>query len=265
MERQISRGSARLKIKMIALSLVASAAIGLGVFERGRVERFIEQGRARVSQMMRLETLVWEEVGASNLSNRVSKEMLLSVSQLKLGQEMLPIDLDALEKRLLSVPWIESLQIQKKLPSTILVRYTVHQARAFGLRKGKLWLVSSGGKWIAPFSPDLSLDLPLLAREDSTELELSWLEALENGLGSLLVQVHEVSFSRDRSRSSALVELQYTSQSVKLMILGAGRPAPDSLDRLKRVVQYLIKNNILVATVDLRMGKKVVVNVGGSP
>ncbi len=258
----------RPNIKVLSLSLATIALFGLAFGERSRMQGFIAEGSSRISRLMLLDQVVWEEVGASNLSSRISKEQLTAASGLKNGQEMLQINLAEVESRLMALPWIESVQIQKKLPSTISIRYTVHYAHALGLRKGKLWLISSFGHWIAPlnnFAHGEALDLPVLANEDSIPMELLWLEALETELSTHLLQIHEIGFQTSSSKLTALLELQYQSQSLKTSLTASGKPMQEPLTRLKQVVQYLIKNNILVSNVDLRLGKKVVVNVGKRP
>jgi cell division protein FtsQ len=230
-----------------------------------RVATLIETARHRISSMMLLEQVVWEEVGSTNLSAQVTKDLMWEASGLRLGQEMLGIDLNDLEKRLLSIPWVESAQIQKKLPSTLLVRYTVHHARAIGLRQGRPWKISSTGLWVAPVASGPAMDLPVLTGADTLGMELRWLDALERELNGPLLQIHEVNFSASSGKLTAIAELQFSSQSAKVRVLASGAPAQDTLNRLNRVVQYLIKNNILVSTIDLRPGKKVVVNVGKRP
>lgn len=273
MEKRLRQSTRQLNIKIFVVSIAALAATSATIFESRRVHNLIEGWRTqfsnRISQMMRLEQVNWEEVGTSNLSSRVSKGLLWKTSNLVMGQEMLKISLSDLESKLASIPWIESVQIQRKLPSTIDVRYTVHQAYALGIKKGKLWSISSAGKWIAPLGNDSSLDLPLLTNEETLTYELSWLEGLENALGNLIFQIHELRFvhqkTEERVRGTVLVDLQYPSRNIKVSIVAMGLPEQGALSRLKRVVQYLIKNNILVSTIDLRPGKKVVVNVGKRP
>lgn len=261
------------KLRVYALSLAGAAALALTLTQGHRVTSVVETASdrltknisSRISSVLKLDQVVWEEVGSTNLSHKVTQELLWSMSDLKIGQEMLKIDLKALESRLLGVPWIESVQLQKKLPSTLHVKYTVHHARALGLKKSKLWSVSSHGSWIAPVGAESAVDLPLLVGESTVDQELLWLDTLEKELGALLHQVHEVNFAPETSKLTALIELRFTSQPLKISLVANGMPTPESINRLRRVVQYLIKNNILISTIDLRPGKKVVVNVGRSP
>lgn len=272
MERRIRRHSRHLHIKVFAVSLVSVAAVGLALLKGPSVfEKLRHQVHSKISAHMKLEEIIWEEVGSTNLSNKITKEDLWKISDLKNGQEMLPIKLSDLEKKLLSLPLIESVQIQKKLPSTLFIKYTAHHARALGVRNNKPWLISSSGKWIAPIRHDLDYptDLPIMLNEDELASELMWLDGLEKELAGVLVHVHEVNSlfraSSIHDRTSAIIELSYPSQRVKVQLIGPSKPQPESYIRLKRVVQYLIKNNILVSVIDLRPGKKVVVNVGKRP
>jgi hypothetical protein len=270
MERQILSRRRQQRRRIIALSLVSLATLILFFWDRPGAPMNFSLGlsnriSSRISSLLRLEQVSWEESGSTNLSERVTPALLWQVSGLKLGQEMFSISMEDLERRLSTIPMIESLQIQKKLPSTLVVRYSVHHARVLSLRKNRLWLISSTGKWIAPLETGTSsIDLPVITGNEDTSAGLTWLDALERELQSVVLSIHEINVSGDseRSKVSALLELRYPSQTLKLTLIAQGKPDPDSFVRLKRVVQYLIKNNILVSTIDLRPGKKVVVNVG---
>jgi len=264
--------------KSIALSVVALCAVALSLREtRLAVETvgvklystLTQPVTSRVSSLMKLDRVLWEEAAVTNLSDRISKDALLKVSGLKVGQEMLRIDLATIEKRLLSVPWIESVQIRKRLPSTIIIRYSLHQARSIGLKKGKPWIISPSGEWIAPVAQlgtdANALDLPLLVNSENIALELQWLSAIESHLREYIPNVHELNYVERADRVEALIELKYASQSHKLQLIGMSQPTEESIARLREVVRYLIKNTILVSTIDLRSGKKVVVKVQKRP
>lgn len=240
----------------IALSLATIAALGLAL-PRARLSD-------RLSRTLKLDQVIWDETGSTNLSARVSKELLWSMSGLSYGQEILRIDLAELERRIGAVPWIESVQIQKRLPSTLSVHYTTHQARFLGIHKGKTWFISSKGTWITPIDDGAWLDLPVYSGDESgVAAALVWTESLEKELQPFLLQVHEINLVGNKMTS--LIEVKYASQALKVTVVGYSRPTLSDLSRLNRVVQYLIKNNILVSAIDLRPGKKVVVNVGKRP
>ncbi|MEW6058200.1 MAG: FtsQ-type POTRA domain-containing protein [Bdellovibrionota bacterium] len=273
MERQIRRAR-QLNKRNLVISVASLVLAGLAVWRgselASKMSQKLEEGgknlTSQISTRLRVQEVVWEETGTTNSSHRVSRNLLAAMSEIEAGQEMLSIDLSALEKKILRIPWIESIQIQKKLPSTLLVRYTTHHVRALGLRKNRLWSISSTGNWIAPLESQHAFDLPVLVNESTLSEQLEWLGALENALKPKILQVHEVGFDKGKqNKLTALVEMTYSSQRVKIAVVAEGLPNDESLGRLRRVVHYLIKNNILVSKIDLRPGKKVVVNVGKGP
>src|SRR4051812_36157974 len=117
MERRIRyrRKRVQINIKLLAGSFVTLVAVVLTIFEGPHLENAFTQTRTRISSkissMMRLENVEWQELGSTNLSRFVNKELLWNVSGLKLGQEILPIDLTEIEKRLVAIPWVESIQL----------------------------------------------------------------------------------------------------------------------------------------------------------
>lgn len=247
----------------IALSAVTLLAMG-GPFVLTKVRAVSSLVAAKISGAVHLERYECEQLGSSNLSALVNSERIRLASGVKVGDELLPLDLDHVEKKILSIPWIRTVQVKKQLPANLIVRYSLHQARAIVPRQSKPWIVSDTLEWIAPYkkmieaqTPTFSgVDLPVLVREETLVAELSWLEALEKQF-----TVHEVSVGND-GRVSAIVELKYTSHSTKVVVVGFGNPHLHQLERLRSVASYLVKNNIIVSSIDLRGGKKVVVNIG---
>lgn len=236
---------------------------------RGFVSRFIF---GRVLSRFTLHELEWREIGAGNLSPCVSEELLWKTSGLRKGQPLFETPLAEIEKKLMTIAWLKSVRIQERLPSGLFIQYETHQAKAIGLRERKPWLLSAGGQWIAPALAH-ELDLPVLSGFESMEDAVAWLGAFEKVFSEEALQVHEITATHLRevgaTKIQALVELRYRHpigvQAAKALVIadgGAGPSRDPMLIRLKRVIQYLIKNNILVSTIDLRAGQKVVVNVG---
>lgn len=254
------------RFKIFAISSVLFCVLLLSITKGPQLAKsVVEKTSQQFSSIMRLDQVEWEEVGSTNLSRLVTRELLWKTSGLQVGDEMLPLKLDVLEEKLRTIPWLESIQFQKKLPSTLSVRYTVRHARAAGLKKGRLWSISSEGEWIAPLGK-FNLDLPLIVGTDSVDLALQWVDAIEREARDFTGLVHEINVAGLKSRRLAiLVDLKYQSRPVKVTLLAMGPPQEGDFTRLKQVVQYLIKNNILVSTIDLRPSKKVVVNVGKHP
>lgn len=254
------------RLKILVISSVLFCVLLFSITKAPQLAKsVVEKTSRQFSAIMRLEQVEWEEVGTTNLSRFVTRDLLWKTSGLQIGDEMLPLKLEALEEKLRTIPFIESVQFQKKLPSTLVVRYTAHHARAAGLKKGRLWSVSSDGDWIAPIGK-LNLDLPVIVGSNSVPLALEWINAIEREARDFTGVVHEINVAGLKSRRlTILIDLKYQSRAAKVTLLAMGPPQEGDFTRLKQVVQYLIKNNILVSTIDLRPGKKVVVNVGKHP
>ena len=198
--------------------------------------------------------------------------MLGKTSERRRGQPLFETPLAEIEKKLMTIPWLKSVRIQERLPSGLFIQYETHQAKAIGLREHKPWLLSAEGYWIAPASAS-ELDLPVLSGFESREDAVDWLGTFEKIFNEKVLQVHEVTATHLHEgpaiKIQALVEMRYRhpvgGQAAKVLVIadaGAGSSRDKMFIRLKRVIQYLIKNNILVSTIDLRAGQKVVVNVG---
>ena len=89
-------------------------------------------------------------------------EVLALVDGLR-GQNILAVDLDVWQRKLLSSPWVESATIRRVLPSTLEI--TVHERRPMGIgRLGTaMYLVDGRGVIIDEYGPAYAdIDLPII-------------------------------------------------------------------------------------------------------
>ena len=89
-------------------------------------------------------------------------EVLALVEGLR-GQNILAVDLDVWQRKLLSSPWVESATIRRVLPSTMEI--TVHERRPMGIgRLGTaMYLVDGRGVIIDEYGPAYAdIDLPII-------------------------------------------------------------------------------------------------------
>ncbi len=292
MKRFIMKVKIRRALVLVSVLLVVFTSLSL---QFGLID-FLGRGVARLSASMTLKEVILEEVGSSNLSDLVTKESLFEVSGLAYGQEVLRIDLKGVEQRLKTIPWLESVHIQKRLPGVVSVKYQVYNARVLCIKNRKPWIVSDGGLLLAPVDTllkpiasqqkkgfqelvsaiekpaaaatmqmnsnlDQKIDLPVLHQEATIADELRWLDALEKELSPFILQVHEITLDKTGA-IRALIELNYKNYSSKLVVTSFTQIPQGAMNRLRKVVGYLIENHIMAESVDLRPGKKVVVNIG---
>lgn len=274
MELKTSKAQRSATKRILIMGMVSTCLVVLAATQNSET---LQNVKAKILQQtlgkFTLERIEWRELNSTNLSPLVKEDGLWKASGLKKGQPLIGIDLGELEEKLLLIPWIESVSIQKHFSYGISVQYQTHAAKAIVSKNNKPWLLSSAGNWIAPLGLSnnaYAVDLPFLTGFENPSQALEWLELFENTLnaGNLKgrAQVHEI--SKTNQDVKAILEVRYSSQPMKLSIqlstaqdLNSGEKEKE-LSRLKKTVQYLIKNNILVSSIDLRAGQKVVVNVG---
>lgn len=94
---------------------------------------------------------------------RMSKGEVLALVEGLRGQNILAVDLDDWQKKLLSSPWVESATIRRVLPSS--VEINVHERRPLGIgRLGtELYLIDGKGVIVDEYGPAYAdIDLPII-------------------------------------------------------------------------------------------------------
>jgi cell division protein FtsQ len=96
-------------------------------------------------------------------NERLSNGEVLALLDGLRGRNILTVDLDEWQQRLLASPWVEEARVRRILPSRIDVQ--VHERRPIGLSRlaGALYLVDARGVVIDEYGPNYAdLDLPLI-------------------------------------------------------------------------------------------------------
>ena len=269
MEKKTNKSQAKYSSKIVILSVISSALIVISYLKGPElIERSTQAIYERFLSKITLEKIEWKESYETNLSGYVNEKLLFSKSGIKLHEPMVDQDVDLIEMNLKSIPWISRVQISTRLPNKLLIEYELYQARAMVIQNMKPWFVSSDGYLISEVKKDFHgdhrlLELPLLSNFINNKDAVEWLNVLETELMNSHIQIHEI--VNEFSQVSALIEMQYDNKNYKvtLIIPETGKNNPGKLfTRFNQVAEYLIKNNILVSTIDLRAGQKIVVNVG---
>lgn len=91
-----------------------------------------------------------------------SGEVLALVAGLR-GRNILTVDLDAWQQRLLASSWVEEAHVRRVLPSRVDIQVRERRAIGIGRLAGSLYLVDSAGVVIDEYGPHYSeLDLPIV-------------------------------------------------------------------------------------------------------
>jgi cell division septal protein FtsQ len=95
-------------------------------------------------------------------SRRWSQQELIDKAGLRLGDNLLALDLRAAEQRLLADPWVKSAQVALELPHTLRVELVEREALALASLDGGLFLVESNGEPFKSWQAGDPDDLPVL-------------------------------------------------------------------------------------------------------
>lgn len=94
-------------------------------------------------------------------ANRASDTELLKLTGLQPGQNLLQLDVAAIERAFGSHPWVKSAKVSRRFPDTLDVVLVEHEAKAI-VSLGELYLVNAEGQPFKRLAPQDGLDLPLI-------------------------------------------------------------------------------------------------------
>src|SRR5688572_8524955 len=95
-------------------------------------------------------------------SGRATEASVLEQAGIRLGDNLLALDIRAAEQRLLADPWNRSVRVARKLPSTLRVQLLEREALALASLDGNLFLVEASGEPFKAWQDGDVQDLPVL-------------------------------------------------------------------------------------------------------
>jgi cell division septal protein FtsQ len=95
---------------------------------------------------------------------RLTDEALRAASGIEPYSSIWDVDSDAVEKRLLAVPWVRSASVRRELPNRVVMQVREHRPAAIVATDGPpvLYYVAANGHIFAPVGPTDSHDFPYL-------------------------------------------------------------------------------------------------------
>lgn len=125
-------------------------------------------------------------------STRFSEPELCKLMALELGDNLFAVDLPGAERRLAEHPWIESVRLHRKLPSTLEIELVEYRAKALALLGDQLYLVTELGHPIVPFDLNERGDFPVVSGVTLEELTVDRQRALERiASGIALLELYQ--------------------------------------------------------------------------
>jgi cell division protein FtsQ len=203
--REPEPGIARVRARRLAraLRLVFGALFLLGLTT---AVAFGARHLATTSDRFALEHLVVSG------STRFSESELCKLLGIQPGDNLFAVDLARAEHRLAEHPWVASVKLRRKLPSTLELELVEYHAKAVALLGDQLYLVTEKGHPIVPFDLDEHGDYPIISGVTVDELSADRARALERvARGISILELYE--------RSS--LARNYEAQELNLAVDGS--------------------------------------------
>jgi cell division protein FtsQ len=228
----------------LILLLALLGVIGVGIF------RGIFLGDASA-----LQTVIVKGAGTET-EQRVRERL-----KPRLGVSLWKLDMDEIARQLETDGWIDSVDIRRQLPHTLVIDVSERRPVAvLSSGRGMFKFVDKSNAVIGEVKPELIADYPILSggnlieKPDLRQKALELLNELPPDGTVSRGDISEVRFAEERGFQLVL--------SKTGMVIDLGKEnIPLHLDRSRRVVQYLEQHRINATHIDSDYAKKVLVKV----
>jgi cell division protein FtsQ len=102
---------------------------------------------------------------------RLTQAEIVRQAGVRVGDNLLAVNLGLVRKRLLAHPWIAAARVAREIPGTLRIEVTEHQALAV-LDLGRKFLIDTSGRIFKECGPDDAQDLPLVTGVVYAEISL---------------------------------------------------------------------------------------------
>lgn len=144
----------------------AAAAMLYGVWQAGLPERVWAWGRQSLIAASAEASHVVADVLVEG-REKTSEQALWQAIGVRIGDPIFAIDLEDIRERVEALPWVAAALVERRLPDTLLVRLTEHQAMAIWQVAGKHMVISHSGSILAEQGAGQFPELPLVVGEDA--------------------------------------------------------------------------------------------------
>ena len=243
-------GRLDLSPRAVMISIFAGVLVLGGVLATGaradRIGASINQGVDGLAVAMGLKLdKVYIEGESAEASAAIQR-----AAQLRPGQAMTSIDLDAVRQRVEGVGWVKSAKVVRLLPNTLIVHVTEHDRLAIWQAGGRNMVIDSHGQVIRGADAGRYPNLPLVVGKGAEQAASEVLPLIAQRPRLLtrleaLVRVDERRWDL-RLKDGSLIQLPATDQEAALIQL-------DALDQRERLLE------LGFARIDLRTPDEVAV------
>lgn len=213
------------------------------------------------------------EMGASSDRAPVNTQSLVDLAAVPTGKvSLFDLDLDLIEERLLTEPWVRSVHLQKRFPQTLSIQVTFRQPKALLQEEGgQLAYVDGNGTVFGTLDLQASSDLPVISgilRENTQEISdaLSLLEAWEQNEGVKTAQIAALDYTvEDGYQIWVTYEISKQKDNMSRSRVRFGQKVDGEFEvqvnRVAQVFQYLSTRGLSAHQIRADVGKKIVVKI----
>jgi cell division protein FtsQ len=197
---------------------------------------------------------------------RVSREEILSLSDIQPGMSIFDLDLEMIGRKIEENPWIATASVQRVFPREVSIRATEREPRAV-VNLGYLYYADDSGEIFKLLDPEDRLDYPLITGLERTDV-LDNPEAARRQLQEAMVLLEELA-GRKRFNLDDVSELHidqtegfilYTYYGGVPVRMGSGN-FTGKLDRLESIYRDLEPRLSTLKHIDLNVADRVIVKL----
>lgn len=262
-KRDSSRARRHSRLWMIRLRRSALAAVALCALGGLAYAGWHSGVGARIAAWTAGKTIQISEMAGFRVNEilvtgrvRTPQEEILSRLEIRQGMPVFAVDVAAAQEQLRAIPWIESVQVARRLPGSIVVRIEERTPAALWQHKKKMSVIDAKGNVLTADALGDYADLPLVVGEGAQEVvrELQGFLAAEPVLAAELEAAVRVGQRRWDLRLKNGVTVRLPEENAELALR--------RLDALARQGGIFDKN---VTVIDLRLDGRVVVDGPATP
>lgn len=208
--------------------------------------------------------------GEREKESPVSSQTIIDLAAVPLGKvSLFSLDLDKVEERILSHPWIREVQLTKRFPGTLSVSVVFRDPKALIQRdNGSLAYVDSNGKVFGSLNLRAQPDLPMIegvAESNANQVRdaLSVVKSWESSSISPRAELASITYSESSGYRAHIKGASLVQPTLWLgkNLVQDGETLDDRFGRMSQVLDYLQRHNIPARQIRADIGKKIVVKI----
>ncbi|MBL7714925.1 MAG: FtsQ-type POTRA domain-containing protein [Bdellovibrionales bacterium] len=244
-----------MKISTVAVILLNSAVLAFSVWA---------MTQAVQSPLFTLKVV---EVSGTGEDSPVTADELIQVAAVPVDRiNLFSLDLDPIEKRLLTHPWIRKVHLEKQFPQTLVIVPEFREVKAVIISmQGKVSYVDATGTVFGRVKSGSAGGFPVFSariHQGGTDLIrrcLGLIEAFEQQVG----QVARIESLEEEGPRGIQGWISYPLQSdrARAQVIFPSQDSLADLGKVRSVVKYLSERQISVSQIWADLGKKIVVKI----